>query len=109
GYGTMDLRTPGVGDALARRGADAVAFLTAAQRRHPADFWLNFHLGHALWEKGRPEEAAGYYRAALAVRPGTSAVHNNLGAALKAQGRLDDAIPEYRRALDLDPRVAPSH
>jgi tetratricopeptide (TPR) repeat protein len=98
-----------LGAALRRAGADAVPLLTAAQERYPADFWLNSELGYALWTMGRPEEAVGYYRVALALRPGTSAVHNNLGLALKAQGRLGDALQEYRRAIDLDPTWAPAH
>src|SRR5262249_37567489 len=94
---------------LQRTGADPVPLLTAAQRRHPADFWLNFDLGNALTATGRPEGAVGYHRAALAVRPGTSAVHINLGYALRAQGRLDEAIQACRQAIDLDPKNATAH
>ena len=46
----------------------------AAQERHSGDFWINFDLGNALDNGKKPEEAVGYYRAALAVRPGTVAV-----------------------------------
>jgi tetratricopeptide (TPR) repeat protein len=98
-----------LGLTLRRTGADSVPLLRAAQRRYPADFWLNFELGHALGESKREEEAVGYYRAALAARPGTSAVHNNLGYALHAQGRLDDAIQEYQKAITLDPKRARAH
>jgi serine/threonine-protein kinase len=95
-----------LGFVLMTSGADPVPLLTTAQERHPADFWLNFHLGYALVKAKREEEAVGYYRVALALRPGTSAVHSNLGAALKDKGRLDDAIREYRRAIDFDPKCA---
>jgi serine/threonine-protein kinase len=98
-----------LGLALRRRGADPLPLLTAAQARHPADFWVNFHLGNALLEAKRQEEAVGYYRAALAVRPETSAVHNNLGNALRRKGRLDDAIQAYRTAIALDPKYAGAH
>jgi tetratricopeptide (TPR) repeat protein len=94
-----------LGLVLKTRGADPVPLLTAAQRRHPADFWLNFQLGNALSATGRAEEAVGYYRVALAVRPRTSAVHNNLGLALAAKGRPDDAIQEYQKAIALDPKL----
>jgi tetratricopeptide (TPR) repeat protein len=97
-----------LGLALSRSGADPVPLWTAAQARHPADFWLNFHLGNVL-VRAKPEEAIGYYRAALAVRPDTSAAHYNLGTLLYAQGRLDDAIREYRRAIDLDSKLARPH
>jgi tetratricopeptide (TPR) repeat protein len=98
-----------LGRALQRTGADPVPLLTAAQERHPTDFWLNFHLGDALFDAKREEEAVGYYRAALAVRPGTSTVYNNLGNALARKGRLDDAIRAYRRAIALDPNHAKAH
>jgi serine/threonine-protein kinase len=97
-----------LGVALQNSGADAVPLWRAAQARHPADFWLNFHLGNAL-ARSKAEEAVGYYRASLAVRPGTSAVHVNLGSALQAQGRLDEAIRAYRQALALDPMLTQAH
>jgi serine/threonine-protein kinase len=86
-------------------GVDPVPVLKAAQAGHPFDFWLNFELGHVL-SKANPEEAIGYYRAALAVRPETPAVHCNLGLALKAKGRLDEAIQEYHQAIALDTKFA---
>jgi tetratricopeptide (TPR) repeat protein len=94
-----------LGMALRRTKANAVPFLTAAQERHPNDFWLNSLMGDALLESNL-EGAVGYYRAALAVQPGRSTLHNNLGLALKARGRLEDAIKEYRRAIDLNPKLA---
>ena len=49
---------------------------------HPGDFWVNFRLGDMLMRAGKPEEAVGYYQAALAIRPGVAVIHNNLGRAL---------------------------
>jgi tetratricopeptide (TPR) repeat protein len=98
-----------LGFVLTASGADPVPLLTAAQERHPADFWLNFHLGYALVKAKREEEAVGYYRVALALRPGTGAIHTNLGLALMDKGRLDDAIRQYRRAIELDPTWAAAH
>jgi serine/threonine-protein kinase len=97
-----------LGGALRRSGGDAVPLLMAAQQRHPADFWVNFDLAIAL-AKAKPEEAVGYYRAALALRPETSAVYNNLGSALKAKGQLDEAIAAYRHAIALDPKLVQAH
>jgi serine/threonine-protein kinase len=94
--------------ALLRSGADPAGLLQVAQRRYPADFWLNFELGNALL-KARPEKAVGYYRAALAVRLDTPAVHNNLGNALKLQREVDEAIEHYRQAIELDPKHAFAH
>jgi serine/threonine-protein kinase len=91
---------------LTKAGEDARPLLKAAQRRYPQDFWLNFELGNALYEKKQLGEAVGYYRAALALRPNSSAVHNNLGVALHARGDLDGAIACYETALALDPKHA---
>jgi serine/threonine-protein kinase len=90
--------------ALRRSGANAVPLLKAAQRRHPSDFWLNFHLGNAL-TRISPAEAEGYFRAALAARPDTAAVYYNLGIALMNGGRLDEAATAARRAVALAPRM----
>jgi tetratricopeptide (TPR) repeat protein len=87
-----------LGSALHRSGANAASLVKAAQERHPADFWLNFLLGNVL-ARTKPEDAAGYYRAALAVRPDTSAVYNNLGTALKEKGQLGEAVKAYRKAI----------
>ncbi len=87
-------------------GVDPVPLLTAAQRRDPSDFWLNFMLADLLQQAKRWEEAIGYYRAAMALRPATVAVYNNLGNALLGNGRVDEAIAEYRKAIELDPKFA---
>jgi tetratricopeptide (TPR) repeat protein len=94
---------------LMKAGGDALPLLTAAQRRYPQDFWLNFGLGNALRDGKRAGEAVGYYRAALALRPNATAVYTNLGAALEARGELDGASACYEKALALDPRNAVAH
>jgi tetratricopeptide (TPR) repeat protein/tRNA A-37 threonylcarbamoyl transferase component Bud32 len=98
-----------LGVALWSREGNAVPLLTEARRRSPSDFWLNFELGQALCGAEKWEEAAGYYRAALAVRPETPVVYNNLGSALADDKQLDAAIAEYQKAIDLDPKFAPAH
>jgi serine/threonine-protein kinase len=94
---------------LAWRGGDALGLLTAAQRRSPQDFWLNFLLGNALRAAQKPGEAVGYYRAALALRPKASAVYINLGNALKAQDQVAQSIACYQMAIKLDPKYAGGH
>jgi serine/threonine-protein kinase len=87
---------------------ETVRLLQRAQRRHPADFWLNLDLGNVLRREGlaRHEQAIGYYLAALAVRPQTSAVYNNLGVGLYVTKDLEGAIATYRQAIALDPHDA---
>ena len=89
--------------------ADAVPLLAAAQAHYPNDFWLNFDLGKALYIAKRLKEAAGFYRAAIAVRPSSVLVHSNLGIVLHDDGQLDQAIQEYRRAIESDPKFATAH
>jgi tetratricopeptide (TPR) repeat protein/tRNA A-37 threonylcarbamoyl transferase component Bud32 len=85
---------------------DAERLLRRAQERHPEDFWINFTLGKALLDGQKPEEAVGYYRAALALRPRTFAVHTNLGNALREAGKTDEALAEFNKAIDLEPGMA---
>jgi serine/threonine-protein kinase len=83
--------------------AEGQAMLKAAQRRHPADFWLNFTLGNALGRAGRPDEAVGYLHAARAVRPGRAVVQQNLGVCYHRAGRMPEAVEYFREAVRLDP------
>ena len=62
--------------------------------------------GHLLAEAGRPADAAGAYRGALAVRPDWPPALVGLGNAHYAQGQLDDALACYRRASAIDPTDA---
>jgi serine/threonine-protein kinase len=102
-----------LGMALRDRGAaeEAIALLRHGQRAHPTDFWIHFELANLLYRTRGPApsrlaEAAGCYRAALAVRPQTAAVRNNLGNALYDGADLPGAIDEYRRAIAIDPNHA---
>jgi eukaryotic-like serine/threonine-protein kinase len=98
-----------LGRLLWARDADATPLLTAAQRRYPSDFWLNFDAGVALQFARRWEEAIGYYRAASALRPATSVVYSNLGMCRRWAGRVDEAVADHRKALELNPRSVHAH
>jgi len=54
-------------------------------------------------ETGRPAEACGHYRSAVAVAPNHVPAHLNLGIALAALGDADGASAAYRAALSIDP------
>jgi serine/threonine-protein kinase len=79
---------------------EALALLDKAQRRYPADFWINYLLGH-YWERERPQLAVGYFRAAVAVRPSSDQAYGKLANALRDSGDVDGAIDAYRRAIEL--------
>ena len=85
----------------------SLAVLAAAQERHPTDFWLNVEVGTVLLWKMKPPrgpQAAGYFRAALALRPDNAGVCCNLAGALQqSPDSIDQAIAAYRRAVELRP------
>ena len=86
---------------------NALPLLFAVQARYPRDFWLNFTLAVSLLAAGRPDEAVGYDRVALAVRPEISVVHDNLGTTLLHVNRKKyeaEALAQFKEALRLDPR-----
>jgi serine/threonine-protein kinase len=90
-----------LGERLRATGGDSAPFLKRVQKEHPADFWANLILGNAMLQWA-PQEAAGYYRAALASRPGAAVGYCAVGDALRLQNGLDEAIDYYEKALQVD-------
>jgi tetratricopeptide (TPR) repeat protein len=95
-----------LGYRLDRNGQDGLTFLRWACVRHPADFWVHLATGNALSSNRhkRYADAAGYYRAALAIRPGSIPTWNRLGNALTRAGDFDGAVASYHEWFRLDPR-----
>jgi tetratricopeptide (TPR) repeat protein len=85
-----------------------VEILRRAQRRFPADPWLNLNLAVALRSVRPPSwaEAIGFHRAVVALRPQSPGTHHQLAYALQQQGDFDEAIIEYRKSVDVDPEDA---
>jgi serine/threonine-protein kinase len=86
-------------------GGDAVPLLQRVQKEYPADFWANLILGNAML-RSVPQEAAGYYRAALAGRPRAAVGYCAVGDALGLQHLPDQAIDYYEKAIHHDPDYA---
>jgi serine/threonine-protein kinase len=80
----------------------ARTLLRDAQRRNPGDFWINYQLGEFCREQ-HPHEAAGYFRAAVAVRPDSDQAYTRLGEALRDAGDADGATMAFRKAIALNP------
>jgi tetratricopeptide (TPR) repeat protein len=78
-------------------------------QKYPNDFTAHFNLGAALQSLGRLDEAATFYRRALAIRPEDAAAHNSLGTLLQTAGRLEEAISEYNAALRAQPGYVNAH
>jgi superkiller protein 3 len=68
----------------------------------------HYHLGLALHQQGKLEEAIACYRKAIELDPKYAPAHSYLGFALQAQGKLEEAIPCCRKAIELDPKLAPA-
>jgi tetratricopeptide (TPR) repeat protein len=62
------------------------------------------HLGAAQLALGRPGEAEGSYRQALALRPHLAEAHADLALAQAQQGRLPEAVANLQQALRLRPQ-----
>jgi tetratricopeptide (TPR) repeat protein len=101
-----------LGRRLADSGAveEGVAVLRKAQRRFPADFWINQRLGLSLLKMVpmRVDDAVRYFSVAVAVRPDSPGAHLHLGIALARKGFADEAIAEYSKAIALKPDYEPA-
>ena len=69
----------------------------------------HFHLGNALYEQGRYEEALDEYRVAIAQRPNYAKVHVAFGAVLNKLERYEEAKTHLRRAIALNPQAKDAH
>ncbi len=61
------------------------------------------NLGQCLADRGRIDEAIGYYRTALEIMPDFSDAHYSLGVALEKRGEIDEAITHYQQAVSISP------
>jgi len=86
--------------------------LRRAWRLEPGDFWIDLMLGQVFWAEDhyvRPDEAARFLSAAVAVRPRSDLAHEWLGRALGGSGKLEEAIAEFRTAVRLRPDSDAAH
>ncbi len=67
------------------------------------------NLAGLLAERGKSDEAIGYYRRALEIDPKYDDARANLGNALMEQGKIDEAMAQYREALRLKPNSMVAH
>jgi Tfp pilus assembly protein PilF len=92
---------------------DRLAVQEAVMRRrlekYPSDFLAEYSLGALMQQRGKIDEAVGYYRAALKSRPDNATVHNALGGALLASSQPQEAFAQFQRALELQPDYANAH
>src|SRR5262249_46236668 len=85
---------------------EAASLLRQAQQQYPGDFWIHLTLAQVRMHgpsQRDTEEAAVYYRMAVALRPHHSLTHLCLGLALARLGHLPEAESCFRRARSLNP------
>jgi protein O-mannosyl-transferase len=83
-----------------------IAHLESAIRGSESDAMVYETFAVALEEVGRPEDAANYYRRALAIDDRMPVAHCNLGFNDLSRHRLPDAERHFWRALEIAPRYA---
>lgn len=93
------------GDVLVRLGRfdEARRAFAAALSVDESDPAALYGMGLSLHQLGQPQQALGYYRAALKGRPLHSETHHNLAAALVSTGRTAEALPHLEEAVRLRP------
>jgi Flp pilus assembly protein TadD len=84
--------------------ADSEALFNHTQAVTEDNYVAYNNLGEAVADKGRTEEAAGWFAKAVDANPDYGAAQQNLGMALIQQGNLDEGIGHLTRATQLDPR-----
>jgi Flp pilus assembly protein TadD len=69
----------------------------------PRDILAHNHLGDALVDRGKVEEAIVHFQQALQIYPNYASAHAGLGIAAGVRGETDAAIAHFRRALEINP------
>jgi tetratricopeptide (TPR) repeat protein len=123
----QDLALADLTEALARGGGLAVRWERAASafalkkwdlaaadygevaKRSPKDARIQLHLGIALYNQGKREEAVEPLRRAVALEPENALYQHWLGSVLNARGKYAEASAALRRAAKLAPTDATIH
>ena len=86
------------------RFAEADEILAPLERSEPALYSIPFERGETLLDWGKPREAAGEFRKALALNPSFDRAWAALGSAASVLGDNKEAIRAFGYALSLNPR-----
>jgi serine/threonine-protein kinase len=88
---------------------EAVGYFRVALALRPGTSRVHTHLGYALRQQGRLEEAKAELLKAIQFDAKNAPAHHNLGTVLSDQGRLEEAKAEYLKAIALDAKFARAH
>ncbi len=79
--------------------AQALKYLSLAEKKLPKDPQVQYYLGLAYEIRGLPNEALAHYQNAIALKPDYSEAYNNLGTFYAARNDFIKAEEYYRKAL----------
>ena len=110
GAAAAETETPPAGPARAARDPSPAALdpnevraLESLAAREKGNTQARVELGNLLMDHGQYEDAARWYREALAIAPDNNDVRVDLGACLVSAGKAGEALAEFDRALASDP------
>ena len=110
GAAASDVEAPPAGPARPAReraptapDPNEVRALESLAAREKGNAQARVELGNLLMDHGQYEDAARWYREALALAPDNNDVRVDLGACLVSAGKADEALGEFDRALANDP------
>lgn len=79
--------------------ANALRFLTEAEKKRPDDASLQYALGLAYNQRNLPDQAVDHLQKALAVRPDYPEALNALGTVYAERGQVDKARDAFQKVL----------
>lgn len=83
--------------------------LEEAVRLDPANPWSHLYYGRALQAAGRPEDALGHARRAMALEPRFFVTQMTVAMLLASQSRWQEAFPYFQTSVRLDDAVGFAH
>lgn len=79
---------------------DEITFHSQWASTNPLSLDAHVHIGLALYDAGRIDEAIEHHQAAMKIAPDYAGAHINLGNSLLAIGQPQDALRHYQQVLE---------
>jgi len=92
-----------------QRWRDSITLFDHTLKITSGNYLVHNHLGAALRDRGRVDEAIVNFNKAIQINPMYAVAYNNLGAILAEQGQTDEAIRYYHKSLQINPTFTSAH